>query len=429
MRLCLYLSGQVGLMLMVRFLTQWLISFADERSSMGDAGDVLFSASTMGALFFGFRIFDGITDPLAGLVSDRWVAKGRDRRQLLWYAFALPGIGLSLVFLPTHEMVPLLRWVFVCAGCFVFFVGYTFYGIPYWTLVWDDARDNKAEQRSRSNGLGVGLLIATGIAFVVTPMMINRLGFGRSAIVISIISTILMILPIFSAPKRPRQANQRPDMPVFSWRGLISPMTSPKFLALLALLSGAHMSLTLMTSAAPFISEWLLGGTKQDVALLLGPFLGVGLICLAFVPRVSRRWGWQRALLSACLLMGLVYALTSRLDEPMLGTPMVNAMSIFMLGGPFVAVILGVEAEAITSIGSADDPSRMSAYWGCFNFVVKGMNGLSIWIAGWLAQQISAPTTAFLNGTAAVKAMSLCAGGLLVCGVLGYLFFTRRQSS
>ena len=133
MRLCLYLSGQVGLMLMVRFLTQWLISFADERSPMADAGDVLFSASTMGALFFGFRIFDGITDPLAGLLSDRWVAKGRDRRKLLWYAFALPGIGLSLVFLPTHEMTPFLRWVFACAGCFVFFVGYTFYGIPYYS--------------------------------------------------------------------------------------------------------------------------------------------------------------------------------------------------------------------------------------------------------------------------------------------------------
>ena len=99
-----------------------------------------------------------------------------------------------------------------------------------------------------------------------------------------------------------------------------------------------------------------------------------------------------------------------------------------MLGGPFVAVILGVEAEAITSIGSADDPSKMSAYWGCFNFVVKGMNGLSIWIAGWLAQQINAPTTAFLNGAGAVRAMSLSAGALLVCGVVGYVLITRRQT-
>ena len=300
-------------MLMVRFLTQWLISFADERSPMGDAGDVLFSASTMGALFFGFRIFDGITDPLAGLVSDRWVAKGRDRRQALVVRICAPWDWASLVFLPTHEMVPLLRWVFVCAGCFVFFVGYTFYGIPYWTLVWDDARDNKAEQRSRSNGLGVGLLIATGIAFVVThddqpPRLWSVC--HRDQHHFHNIDDLADFLRTQASPS----GESKTDMPVFSWRGLISPMTSPKFLALFGASFRGTYVFDPNDQCCTFISEWLLGGTKQDVALLLGPFLGVGLICLAFVPRVSRRWGWQRALLSACLLMGL-HALTSRLTN------------------------------------------------------------------------------------------------------------------
>ena len=102
-KLCLYLAGQVGLMMMVRFLLQWIIRFAtsEEPGLGGVSSTVLFSASTMGAVMLGFRIFDGVTDPISGAISDNWVKRGRQRRHLLWYAFFIPMIGLLLCFAPT----------------------------------------------------------------------------------------------------------------------------------------------------------------------------------------------------------------------------------------------------------------------------------------------------------------------------------------
>ncbi|MGB0647012.1 MAG: MFS transporter, partial [Bradymonadia bacterium] len=143
--LCMYLAGQIGLMMMVRFLLQWIIRFATTTSDAVGGGELtaLFSASAMGAVMLGFRIFDGFTDPISGAISDRWVARGRQRRHLLWYSFWIPALGLICSFAPNHDMGEAVKWTVVMVGLFVFFVGYTLYCIPYWSLISDYAQGNE----------------------------------------------------------------------------------------------------------------------------------------------------------------------------------------------------------------------------------------------------------------------------------------------
>lgn len=241
-----------------------------------------------------------------------------------------------------------------------------------------------------------------------------------------------MICPIFAQPtSQTAQAAEGTDKRDESiLEALLVAVKDRRFAALLILLSGAHMSLTVMTSAAPFIAIHLLGGTDQDVALLLGPFLGVGLICLAWSPKVSAAWGWEKSLLYACSALGLVYAATSTLDAPLFSTPLVAATCIFMCGGPMVAAILGIEGEAITDCAIARSSSHVSMYWGVYNFVVKAMNGVAIWVCGLLAARISmTDDSGLLVGLTAVKAMSIVAGGFLVLGVLLYLGARPKMKS
>lgn len=79
-------------------------------------------------------------------------------------------------------MAPGLRWVLLCAGMFLFFVGYTFYAIPYWSLIDDYSAGDLRTRRTLSNVLGAGLLIATALGFAVSPTLVKRLGHlgGRS---------------------------------------------------------------------------------------------------------------------------------------------------------------------------------------------------------------------------------------------------------
>ena len=202
-RLCLYLAGQVGLMMMVRFLLQWIIRFSTSTSidGGGSTAVALFSASTMGAVMLGFRIFDGLTDPISGAISDGWVKRGKQRRHLLWYSFALPAIGLLLCFAPTHDMSNVQRWSLVTSGLFVFFVGYTLYCIPYWSLILDYGQGDDKVQRTLSNLLGVGVLVATAIGFVATPILVGELGYFPAALLVAMIGTVLMVFPIYAYPK------------------------------------------------------------------------------------------------------------------------------------------------------------------------------------------------------------------------------------
>ena len=84
-----------------------------------------------------------------------------------------------------------------------------------------------------------------------------------------------------------------------------------------------------------------------------------------------------------------------------------------------VAVILGIEGEGITACANEKEEENVSMYWGVFNFVVKGMNGVAIWICGMLAVRVSMED-GVLIGETAVRSMSFIAGGFLAIGVVFY---------
>lgn len=418
-RCFLFLAGQLGLMTLVRYFLQWITFYSTTQGPGSTA--TLFSASAVGGALLAFRIFDGLTDPVAGSVSDGWVRQGKERRSLLWFSFFVPAIGLALIFLPHHGMAEELRWFSLLTGMFVFFVGYTFYGIPYWSLISDFSQGNQDTQRLLSTLLGAGLLLATGIGFVVSPMIVEAHGYFRGALFFAIPSLILMALPYFSAPKgrmiRP-VATSSTAPPIRA--AIRTALQHRRFMALIVIFVGSQMSLTIMTSAAPFIAVHLLNGTEGDVAKLLGPFLLAALPCFLFTPALARRMGSERAITVATILLGVVYALTGGLGSAWVGTPLLTGMLLFSLGGPMVAILLGIEGEAITACAEERGPDYVSQYFGVFNFVVKAFNGVAIWLAGIMAARATSGATGWLSGDAGIRSMCFVAGACLLVGVIAF---------
>ena len=427
-KLTAFTLGQVGMMMLARFFFQWILNFAASSPTQGD--ETLFSAAAVGTTLLAFRVFDGVTDPLAGMLGDAWSRKGRPRQQLLWAAFLIPSLGVGLTFAPTHAMEVTSRWALLLSGMFVFFVGYTFYAIPYWSLVDDYAGDDPRARTRLSNLLGAGLLVATGIGFVVSPMLVDQLGFQGAAWTLAAVAAPLMTLPYFAAPDpgetaeasaEPRDA--RRDAPSGaedpSRQGLESikaALRDRDFIAVTILFGGSQMSLTIMTAAAPFIAVDLLGGSTADVALLLGPLLAAALPVMIFTPALARRVGWRGSVVGATALLACVYGGTGALGGTLVHSPLVTAAALFALGGPMIAVLLGLEGEAIAESARARAPDAVSVYFGVYNFVVKALNGVAIAGAGYLAEQARGDW-----GVAAVRAMSAAAGAVLLVGFAIYL--------
>ena len=422
----LFIAGQIGMMGLARFFFQWIVKFASTPEVVDDLGSkVLFAGTALGGLLIAFRLFDGLTDPIAGTLSDRWVRRGRQRRYLLWFSFAAPPLGLAICFLPNHSMPDTLRWGVVAAGMLVFFIGYTFYAIPYWSLVDDYAGTDERCRRILSNLLGAGMLIATALGFIVSGKLIQLYGYSTAAIIFALAALVLMPLPFFASPHRKKgPASGNPDAGVSLWAGMAVALRHRQFLALIALFAGSQMSFTIMTAAAPFIAEDLLGGGEQDVAKILGPLLGTGIICFVFVPWASRKFGWERGMLIGSVGLAPVYIFSGVLGQGIVGSPMFTAGLLFAFGGPMIALLLGLEGEGVVDCARQNGGSdSVSIYWGVFNFIIKGLNGMAIFIAASLSELKGNLATEANpdGGVIAVRWMSFIAGGCLLVGVLAYL--------
>ena len=223
----------------------------------------LFSGTAIGAALFGFRIFDGITDPLAGIASDLWVQRGRQRRSLLWFSILAPPIGLALCFAPTHAMDLSTRWFLLAGGMFIFIVGYTFYAIPYWSLIEDYGGDNANERRILSNLLGAGLIIATAIAGLVSPLLVESHGYTKAALAFAIPAGILMMLPYFAAPRGTQSSVsevQKRQTSLFVT--LTDAFHHRRFLSVLVMFSGSQMSFAIVSVG--FVTQLALHFSKLD---------------------------------------------------------------------------------------------------------------------------------------------------------------------
>ncbi len=413
----LYTAGQLGIMMLTRYFFQWVIRFTDGTAPGATAA--LFSATLVGLVFFGFRILDGLTDPLAGVLGDRWVSRGRERRSLLWLALPWAPIGLCLVFAPDLGMTPAVRWAVLVTGMFAFFAGYTLYAIPYWSLI-DDYSAGDATVRTRlSNAQGVGVLLATGVGFVLSPLAIAELGFLGGAALFGVFGLLFMVLPYFAAPPGLAPRPTTDSLPPFA--ALFGALKDRRFVAVILLFAGAQMSFTVMTASAPYIAERLLGGTLKDVAALLGPFLLTALLSFAIVPRLARRFGWERLTAGAAALLGVVYGGAGLLGKGIVGTPLTTAMLVFACAGPAAAVILGIEGEAITRCAVASGRQVTGTYFGVYNLIVKGLNGLALSVTGLLAEWGR-------ESHAAVRVMPMFAGCLCVIGVALYWMVRRAPA-
>jgi GPH family glycoside/pentoside/hexuronide:cation symporter len=439
-RALLFLCGQLGIMLLARFFFQWIILYSSQplpaNSGEGGGALTLFSAAAVGAALLGFRIFDGVTDPIAGALSDLWVARGRARRTLLWIAAPLPALGLALCFAPTAAFSEGARWALLITGMFVFFVGYTVYAIPYWSLSGDYAR-SEGDSKLLSTLLGAGLLLASAVGFVLTPFIVAGLGYADAALVIAAVSVPLMIAPYFAAPpptggERPHHIDPSLAPNSVGIGAVLGALQDKRFRASLFLFGGSQMSLTVMTSAAPFLAIHLLGGTMGDVARLLGPLLGVAIPASICVPALSRRLGWERGVAWSCALLALVYMGVGALGVNLISSPMVTAMIIFALGGPMIAALLGLEAEAITDCAEAErarlkargeEASLVGVYFGVYNLVVKACNGVAIALAGALAGVVAQGGESAIWGA---RAMGVSAGAMLLIGLALYALLRPR---
>lgn len=423
----LFACGQLGVMALVRFFFAWSLKYSDQQAP---SGELLFTASLVGLALLFARLLDGGVDPFIGRFADAWVRKGKDRRVFLLASFATPPIGIVLCFYPGFDNSSAVRWILLAIGLVVLFTGYSFYSIPYWSLLDDYAGRDRKERGILSNLLGAGLLLSVAVVSTLSPKLIGDHGYRTTALLFAGVAFVLMLLPYFARPASapvptPTPCDPTGAAPESAWRAVLAIARHRRFMAMLILFCGSQMALSMITSAAPFIVERLLAGTERDVAKVMTPFLGTAIPFFILAPWVSRRLGWQRAMLVASMGLVVVYVGTGMLGTAIIGTPMTTAMIVFGMGGPMVAILLGVEAEAIADCARESGQASTGTYFGVANFMIQVLNGVATFITGLLVTASRTPGREILM----TRMMSISAGLLLVLGIVLFLVVRPRPAT
>lgn len=290
-QLILFASPAVPMAAMGLPITVYLPQFYAEQMGLGLA--------TVGTVFMIARLWDVITDPMMGIISDKFPSRWGKRRH--WIALSLPIILFSavMIFMPTAPVSGL----YLFGWMFILYIGYTMLQLNH--LAWGAELHEDYDQRSRIMGFLQGFAIFGVPVVLLIPVFIESVG-GTDAAADRIAAMgwfILILLPIaiglavWKVPEFPSHAHDE-DL---SLKDAVKPLLRNNPLQrviaadFLSGFSGAALG-SLFLYEASYVWEL---ADSSSLLLLLYFFAGVGFIPV--VVRLSYRLGKHQTVVFAAL--------------------------------------------------------------------------------------------------------------------------------
>ncbi len=332
------------------------------------AQEIGLELATIGGIFLIARLWDAISDPVIGNLTDR--TKSRWGRRKPWLLGSAPLLMLAVVaFLSPPEQI---GKTYLGITAFLFYIAWTMVQIPY--LSWGAEISRDYSERTRINGYRetarmVGVLIATLLPIIVLsspdPSLREILGVFTVALLILIPVTILFA--IWKTPKGYYIENQDNSL----LKALkVLPRNKP-FFRFLAGIFCLWLGGAIFNSVIVFLFQHLLELPRSDFLKLVLQQYILGIMFVPFWTKVGNKFGRHRALVFGG------FGFLALLPLYLLATPGVywHAMLIFCIVGPITSVIW-VMPPAITSDaieygimkGGAD---HAALYMAMYNFVMK----------------------------------------------------------
>lgn len=299
------------------------------------AGTFGIGLTTVGAIFMLARFWDVFTDPVLGILSDKFETRWGRRRH--WIVLSVPIMMLSVVmiFMPAGGVTPnyLIFWLFVL------YAGWTLLTISH--MSWGAELTPDYNERSRVQGAREVALIL-GMVFVLTlPVLIDQLKPENvaAARVASMGWFVLILLPItvglavWQVPERPTP----------------TPVHVPFGQAVSALVQSRPLQIVLAADLIGGVSGGLVASMfifLADDALKLGQYsslmlLGYFISGVCFIPPmlwISRKIGKHRAAAFSALFNAVTIPLILIVPqgEPAIALGVWVLLGVNMAAGPFL---------------------------------------------------------------------------------------------
>ena len=266
----------------------------------------------VGFVLLAIRLFDAVSDPVIGALSDRTRSPFGRRRP--WIALGVPPLVIALYLLfspPALSPEGALLWFGV--GLFVVFLAWTAITVPYESLGAELTQDY--DERTAILSLRDGALILGTILAAASPAIIQgvlglgdgpdaeRAKFRAVALGYGPLVVLACLACVWLVKERHghRNASALPNL-----RTLAERLQNRPFRILLASYTIAAMGSNLPATLIPYYVDYVIGDPNVEQYLLL--YFLTGVILLPFWVRLAKRVGKKPAWLAAAALNSLTFA-------------------------------------------------------------------------------------------------------------------------
>lgn len=386
---------------------------------------LLISPAIVSAIFMVGRLWDAVSDPLTGYLSDRTKLRmGRRRPWLL--AAALPmAVVPALIWAPPSSLQGwgLVAWL--AASLIAFETALTVFLVPHGALGTELVLDHHARTRVFTvrvlfSQLGVFLaIIAMGLIIAADD---PRAVAARVAVAGGLASAILIVVSTLLLRERPEYRDRGATEPL---PALADVWKNPHARLLLIVFLIESMGTATLGVMGPFVTKYIVGDESifpYQVAAYLLPALSMAPVA----PWLSRKLGKKRAWLLAMVIAGTGFGLLAFVGE---GEVLYLCTCSVLAGiGTGIGGVVGasLQADIVDYDEHLTGERKEGVYFATWNFVRKAGSGVVVFLAGLALTWIGFETNAAEQTELAKTGMLLMFGGVPFIGfAIGVTLFAR----
>ncbi len=387
--------------------------------------DVLLIAPGVMGLIFGIsRIWDGISDPLAGYFSDRTETRiGRRRPWLL--ASLVPIVVVFLMMWSPPRMLTgsaLVAWMAV--SVIGFYTAMTIFTVPHaslgaeLTMSYDD--------RNRVFGwrhicFMSGAFVAIGGMTLLIASDAPRATANHMALVVCLLTVGVMLFCVARVRERPEHLGRGAESPFRAFRDVLE---NPHARRLLIASLIEHLGSANMSILTPYAAHYIIG-TPHLTPFFVLCYMVAAVSTALFWARLAKRYDKKQLWMFSMTLTGLSFGGMFFCGEGD-WIPVALLATLGGVGGGCGPVIApSIQSDIIDYDEYQTGERKEGAYFAAFSFAFKGSAGITLMLTGFVLQFSGFVPNVEQTETAKLAIRSLFALFPLVSFSCGALLLSR----
>ena len=387
------------------------------------ATDVLLIApGAMGTIFFASRIWDAVSDPMAGYLSDR--TQTRIGRRRPWMAASVVPIVAVFVMMwsPPDSMTggALVAWMAV--GVLGFYTAMTVFIVPHTALgaeLTDGYHDRTRIFATRHVTWTLGSVIAVGGMQLLINSEKPRELAGVLGLSVAIVTGVLILWAVRRLRERPEFQGRGGENPLKSFRDV---WRNPHARLLLIVFLIENLGAATIGLLTFYVAKYVV--KRPD---LTGVFIFCYMLAsIGFVPvwlPLSRRFGKKQLWIFSMLLTGTAFGGMFFLQENSIW--LISVLAVLAGTAASCGAMVGpsIQADVIDYDEYLTGERKEGAYFAAWNFVFKSATGVTIMLSGWVLQIVGFVPNVEQTETVKLAILSLYSIFPLVCYAIGTALF------